>query len=58
MAELDVGLLPEPPPADVLKQRPGEAEGVEAEIALREWIEPRLLVPDGEARPRLDGASF
>jgi hypothetical protein len=58
MAELDVGLLPEPPTADVLKQRPGEAEGVEAKIALGEGIEAGLFVSNGEAGARPDSASF
>ena len=58
MAELDVGLLPEPLPADVLEQRAGEAEGVEAEIALGEWIEAGLFVSDGEPSARLDSARF
>ena len=57
-AELDVGFLPEPPPADVLEQRPGEKEGVEAEVALWERIETRLFVSDVKANPSLDSARF
>src|ERR1700758_3646746 len=58
MAELDVGLFAESPPADVFEQRPGKKEGVEAKIALGERIESRLLVSYGEARAPLDGACF
>ena len=58
MAELDVRLLGEPPSTDVLEQRPGQEEEVEAEVALRERIESRLLGLHREARPSLDGAGF
>jgi hypothetical protein len=57
-AKLDVQLLPEPPPADVFEQGPGETEGVEAEIALGERIEAGLFVSNGEAGARPNSASF
>ena len=58
MPKLDIRFLREPPPADVLKQGPGEKEGVETKVALRERIEPRLFVSEGKAGPSLDSARF
>jgi hypothetical protein len=58
MPKLDIRFLREPPPADVLKQGPGEKEGVETDVALRERIEPRLFVSERQAGPSFDSACF
>jgi hypothetical protein len=58
MPELDIRFLREPPPADVLEQGPGEKEGVETEVALRERIEARLFVSERQAGPSFDSARF
>jgi hypothetical protein len=58
MSEFDVWLLLESRAAEVLEQGSGQEESVEAEVALREWIEPRLLRPDCESSSPLESAGF